>query len=130
MAQWHGISRRKPSGARLKHPNRYRGKRRTEISSEKQFAFIDENRQTKVYRKRSGNITVRVLKENMINVSDSSGKTQRVEMTNVVENGADPNYVRRNILTKGAIVETELGRARITSRPGMDGIISGVVIDE
>ena len=42
----------------------------------------------------------------------------------------DPNYVRRNILTKGAIVETELGRARITSRPGMDGIISGVVIDE
>ena len=74
MAQWHGISRRKPSGARLKRPNRYRGKRRTEISSEKQFAFIDENRQTKVYRKRRGNSTVRVLKETMINVSDSSGR--------------------------------------------------------
>ncbi|DAC26917.1 MAG TPA: 30S ribosomal protein S8e [Candidatus Thalassarchaeaceae archaeon] len=130
MAQWHGISRRKPSGARLKRPNRYRGKRRTEISSEKQFAFIDADRQTKVYRKRSGNTTVRVLKENMINVSDGSGKTQRVEMTNVVENGADPNYVRRNILTKGAIVETDLGRVRITSRPGMDGVISGVTIDE
>ncbi|CAI8193524.1 MAG: Uncharacterised protein [Methanobacteriota archaeon] len=130
MAQWHGISRRKPSGARLKRPNRYRGKRRTEISSEKQFAFIDADRQTKVYRKRSGNTTVRVLKENMINVSDGSGKTQRVEMTNVVENGADPNYVRRNILTKGAIVETTLGRVRITSRPGMDGVICGVVIDE
>ncbi|MBC88836.1 MAG: 30S ribosomal protein S8e [Euryarchaeota archaeon] len=130
MAQWHGISRRKPSGARLKRPNRYRGKRRTEISSEKQFAFIDSDRQTKVYRKRSGNTTVRVLKENMINVSDGSGKTQRVEMTNVVENGADPNYVRRNILTKGAIVETTLGRVRITSRPGMDGVICGVVIDE
>lgn len=130
MAQWHGISRRKPSGARLKRPNRYRGKRRTEISSEKQFAFIDADRQTKVYRKRSGNTTVRVLKENMINVSDGSGTTQRVEMTNVVENGADPNYVRRNILTKGAIVETSLGRVRITSRPGMDGVICGVVIDE
>ena len=130
MAQWHGISRRKPSGARLKRPNRYRGKRRTEISSEKQFAFIDSDRQTKVYRKRSGNTTVRVLKENMINVSDGSGKTQRVEMTNVVENGADPNYVRRNILTKGAIVETTLGRVRITSRPGMDGVICGVVINE
>ena len=130
MAQWHGISRRKPSGARLKRPNRYRGKRRTEISSEKQFAFIDADRQTKVYRKRSGNTTVRVLKENMINVSDGSGKTQRVEMTNVVENGADPNYVRRNILTKGAIVETTLGRVRITSRPGMDGVICGVVINE
>ena len=66
----------------------------------------------------------------MINVSDASGKTKRVEMTNVVENSADPNYVRRNILTKGAIVETEMGRVRITSRPGMDGVISGVLVDE
>ena len=66
----------------------------------------------------------------MINVSDASGKTQRVEMTNVVENSADPNYVRRNILTKGAIVETSIGRVRITSRPGMDGVISGVLVDE
>jgi small subunit ribosomal protein S8e len=130
VAQWHGISRRKPSGARLKRPNRYRGKRRTEISSEKLFAFIAEEPQNKVYRKRSGNVTVRVLGEKMINVSDASGKTQRVEMTNVVENSADPNYVRRNILTKGAIVETSIGRVRITSRPGMDGVISGVLVDE
>ena len=49
---------------------------------------------------------------------------------NVVENSADPNYVRRNILTKGAIVETSIGRVRITSRPGMDGVISGVLVDE
>ena len=83
-----------------------------------------------MYRKRSGNVTVRVLGEKMINVSDASGKTQRVEMTNVVENSADPNYVRRNILTKGAIVETSIGRVRITSRPGMDGVISGVLVDE
>ena len=83
-----------------------------------------------MYRKRSGNVTVRVLGEKMINVSDTSGKTQRVEMTNVVENSADPNYVRRNILTKGAIVETSIGRVRITSRPGMDGVISGVLVDE
>ena len=51
-------------------------------------------------------------------------------ITNVIRNDADTNYVRRNILTKGAIVETNLGRVRITSRPGMDGVICGVVIDE
>ncbi|MEC7462313.1 MAG: 30S ribosomal protein S8e, partial [Candidatus Thermoplasmatota archaeon] len=47
-----------------------------------------------------------------------------------VENSADPNYVRRNILKKGAIVETSIGRVRITSRPGMDGVISGVIVEE
>ena len=40
MAKWHGISRRKATGGRLKRPNRYRGKRRTEISSETQYAFV------------------------------------------------------------------------------------------
>jgi small subunit ribosomal protein S8e len=131
MAKWHGISRRKPSGGRLKRPNRYRGKRRNEIASEKQFAFIDEETNRKVYRKRAGSSTVRLLTASGINVNDpKSGKTKRVKMTQVVENGADPNYVRRNILTKGAIVETDMGRVRITSRPGMHGVLSGVLIEE
>jgi len=32
------------------------------------------------------------------------------------------------ILTKGAIVETELGKVKITSRPGQDGVLNGVLI--
>jgi len=131
MAEWHGISRRKPSGGRLKRPNRYRGKRRTEISSEKQFAFISDETKRKIYRKRSGSSTVRILSADLINVNDSkSGTTKQATMSRVVENGADPNYVRRNILTKGAVVETDAGRVRITSRPGMDGVICGVLVDE
>ena len=39
MAQWHGISRRKTSGGRRVQA---RGKRKTEISSEKQFALVGE----------------------------------------------------------------------------------------
>tara|TARA_Y100001970_G_scaffold143525_1_gene176398 strand:- start:904 stop:1299 length:396 start_codon:yes stop_codon:yes gene_type:complete len=131
MAQWHGISRRKPTGGRLKRPNRYRGKRRKEISSEQQFAFLGDSDERKVYRKHAGSQTVRVMQAFSINVSDpKTGKTTRSTISNIVENGADPNYVRRNILTKGAIAETEMGRVRITSRPGMDGVISGILIDE
>jgi small subunit ribosomal protein S8e len=51
-------------------------------------------------------------------------------VTNVVGNDADPNYVRRNIVTKGAIVDTDLGRVRVTSRPGMHGVVSGVLMEE
>ncbi len=129
MAHWHGISRRKPTGGRLKRPNRYRGKRRTEIASEKQSAMIgDSNR--KLYRKRSGLQTVRVLYDNQINVADKkSGKVVKATLQSVSENAADPNFVRRNIMTKGAVVETDMGKVRITSRPGSHGVINGVLIE-
>jgi len=125
MAQWHGISRRKPSGGRRVLA---RGKRSTEISSEKQNAFIGEPKR-KIYRKTGGNILVRVLSDNQCSVNDpKTGKTSTATITNVVENDSNPNYVRRNILTKGAIIETDQGRVRITSRPGHDGVINGILL--
>ena len=129
MAQWHGISRRKSSGGRLKRPGSYRGKRRTEISSEKQFTTIGDASR-KVYRKRSGSQSVRVLFDTTINVADKkTGKVTQATLQSVSENAADPNYVRRNIMTKGAVVETDKGLVRITSRPGSHGVINGVLIE-
>ena len=130
MAKWHGISRRKPSGGRLKRPNRYRGKRKTEISSEEQLAFVGDTDSRKNYRKRAGSQTVRSLSVNSVNISTKDGKTVRATVKSVVENDADPNYVRRNIITKGAVLETDAGMIRVTSRPGMHGVVSGVPADE
>ena len=128
MAKWHGISRRKSSGGRLKHA---RGKRRTEISSENQFAYLGEEDQRKNYRKTAGSQTVRLLSVHEINVNDpKEGKTVRSTINTVLENDADPNYVRRNIVTKGAIVDTDIGRVRVTSRPGMHGVVSGVLLED
>ena len=131
MAKWHGISRRKPSGGRLKRPSRYRGKRKTEISSENQFAFVGDKDARKLYRKTAGSQTVRVLSIKNINVSKpKEGKTVRAQITNVIRKDADTNYVRRNIVTKGAIVETDIGQVRVTSRPGMHGVVSGILLEE
>ncbi len=129
MSHWHGISRRKSSGGRLKRPSSYRGKRRTEIASEKQFAMIGDASR-KVYRKRAGSQTVRVLYDTIINVADKkTGKVIKATLQSVSENAADPNYVRRNIMTKGAVVETDKGQVRITSRPGSHGVINGVLLE-
>jgi small subunit ribosomal protein S8e len=125
MAQWHGISRRKPTGG---HRVQARSKRRTEISSEKQFALIGEVKR-KIYRKTGGNNLVRVLSADKVSVNDpKTGKTKVATMKTVVESPADPNYVRRNILTKSAVVDTDMGQVRITSRPGHDGVINGVLL--
>ena len=64
MAQWHGISRRKPSGGRKV---KARGKRSTEISTEKQMALIGESK-TKIYRRTGGNTLVRVLAADKVSI--------------------------------------------------------------
>ena len=126
MAQWHGISRRKPSGGRKVQA---RGKRSTEISTEKQLALIGESKK-KVYRRTGGNTLVRVLAADKVSINNpKTGKTTLGTIENVVENESDPNYVRRNVLVKGAIIETDKGRVKITSRPGKDGVINGVLLE-
>ena len=126
MAQWHGISRRKPSGGRKV---RARGKRSTEISTEKQLALIGESKK-KIYRRTGGNTLVRVLAADKVSINDpKTVKTTLGIIENVIENESDPNYVRRNVLVKGAIIETNKGRVKITSRPGKDGVINGVLIE-
>jgi small subunit ribosomal protein S8e len=52
------------------------------------------------------------------------------EIENVAENAANPNYARRNIVTRGAVIETSEGRARVTSRPGQDGQVNAVLVEE
>lgn len=126
MAQWHGKSRRKNTGGRNVLA---RGKRRTEISTEKQWAYIGEPKR-KNYRRTGGNPLTRVLVDNSVSVANrSTGKVEKAKIINVLENPCDSNYVRRNILTKGAVIETDKGQVRITSRPGKDGVINGVLID-
>ena len=110
--------------------NRSRGKRKTEISSENQYAFVGDVDATKKYRKNAGSQTVRVTSAHTVNVHTKDGKTIRSTISNVLENSANLNFVRRNIVTKGAIIQTELGKVRVTSRPGMDGVVSGVLIEE
>ena len=73
---------------------------------------------------------VRVLAANKVSINNpKTGKTVLGTIENVVENESDPNYVRRNVLVKGAIIETDKGRVRITSRPGKDGVINGVLVE-
>ena len=131
MAKWHGISRRKPSGGRLKRPNRYRGKRRTEVSSEAQYAYIGEKDDRKMYWKIAGSQTTWLLSANTVNVNiPKEGTTVKATINSVIANDADPNFIRRNIVTKGSIVDTSMGKVKITSRPGMHGVASGILLED
>ena len=125
MALWQGKSRRKTTGGRLRL---HRGKRKTEIGREKQITVIGKETKKRV-RTRGSNLKFRVLSATAVNEYDpKTKKTVKTTMKTVLENPANPNYVRRNIITKGAIIDTEKGKARITSRPGQHGTINAVLI--
>ena len=79
---------------------------------------------------RGNGTKTRATVANRINVIDpKDNSSKNVEIKTVLENSANAHFVRRNIITKGAIVETEIGKAKITSRPGQKGIVNGVLIE-
>ncbi len=123
MGIWQGRSRRKPTGGRLRP---IRKKRRFEIARELQQASVGAGK-VKRYRVRGANEKLRILTASSINVFDPATKTMKVaKIVTVRENPANANYVQRNIITKGAIVETDLGLVQVRSRPGQDGVLNGV----
>jgi len=57
-----------------------------------------------------------------------TGKAQKVKILNVKDNSANRNFARMNIITKGAIIVTEIGEAKVTSRPGQEGFVNAVLL--
>jgi small subunit ribosomal protein S8e len=126
MAIWQGRPKRKPSGGRLRAA---RKKRRFEIGREKQFTNLGK-RKVKMYRVKGRNSKARLLMADVANVVDP--KTQvikKVKILTVKTNPSNPNYVQRNIMTKGATVMTDIGEAVITSRCGQDGVVNAMLLN-
>jgi small subunit ribosomal protein S8e len=83
----------------------------------------------KVIRGMGGNKKIALLSEEYVNVTNpSTKKTKKVKIINVLETPADKFLARQNILIKSALIETELGKARITNRPGQEGMIQAVLV--
>ncbi|MBR9682953.1 30S ribosomal protein S8e [Candidatus Woesearchaeota archaeon] len=124
MARTQLRSKRKASSGRY-HPAR--SKRKSELARLPTLTHLAEKR-TKQFRVQGGNIRQALLSVKEASITDKKGKTQKTEILNVLENPANPNLVRRNILTKGTIIETKLGKAKVTSRPGQEGTLNAVLI--
>ncbi|MBI2669170.1 30S ribosomal protein S8e [Candidatus Woesearchaeota archaeon] len=125
MARSQRRSTRKPSGGRYHYQ---RTKRNFELAGIPANTRVDAEKEVRCERTPGGHHKYQILTTNEINVADKAGKVAKTKILNVVENPANPHLVRRNIMTKGAVVETELGRTKITSRPGQKGSLSGVLL--
>jgi len=126
LSVWHGDShKKKPSGGRKRS---HRKKRRFERGSFPTETTLGERKLKKI-RRRGGNLKTRAFSEKQASISNpATGKTEKTEILRVVQNPASIDYDRRGVITKGTIIETKLGLARVTSRPGQHGLINAILM--
>lgn len=118
------MRKRKASGGKKRA---YRGKRAYEMGSEPAETILSDVRLSE-RRTRGGSIKHVALACRNANVTDpSTGKSQKVEITRVLKNPANPDFQKRGVITRGAIIETSLGQAEVTSRPGQDGVVNAIL---
>ncbi len=84
----------------------------------------------KTMRGMGGNEKVVLLSSDIANVIDpKTNKAKKVKISTVLETPANRFLARQNILVKSAIIETELGKARITNRPSQEGSVQAVLVE-
>lgn len=126
MSVWHGtLRKRKLTGGKKRA---YRVKKKYEAGGFPAETTLGEPRRKSI-RGTGGNVKTKALSDKFASVTDpKTGKTQKTQITRVVRNGANVDYNRRGVITKGAEIETQLGLAKVTSRPGNDGVINAILV--
>ena len=87
----------------------------------------DKNIQVKA-RKRGGSKKLVSIYAGYANVVMADGKIRKAKIKTVIDSPNNPNFKRMNIITKGVILETEVGKARVTNRPGQDGVVNAKIV--
>jgi len=122
----------------MKKGRKITGGKYKKFSKKKKYALRGYTRKVKLgekkpkfIRERGGNKRIVLLSENFANIIDKeTNKTKKVKIENVLETPSNRFLARQNILIKGAIIQTELGKARITNRPSQEGMVQGILIKE
>jgi small subunit ribosomal protein S8e len=87
---------------------------------------IGQNERKSLLRTRGRTSKVKLKAAHFANVLLKDGKMRKVAMRTVLETPDNRHHARQNILTKGAVVDTEVGKVKITNRVGQDGVVNAV----
>jgi len=118
---------RKKSGGKY-HANRK--KKHYEKKSQERVVTLRETKRKSI-RTLGGNKKTILLNASEANVLDKKTKqTKKTKIKNVLETPQNVFLARQNRLIKSAIIETDLGKAKITNRPSQEGQINAVLIEK
>lgn len=105
-----------------------RKKKSYELAGQRKIVKLgEEKRKTK--RTKGGNTKTFLLGAKFINILTKDKKQKKAEIKNVLETPSNRFLARQNVITKGAILDTDMGKVRVTNRPSQEGIINGILIE-
>jgi small subunit ribosomal protein S8e len=105
-----------------------RGRRKFEIDRYPNEAVVGPS-QVVARRIRGNNNKVAFKSAEFANLIDQENKMViKSKILRVTKNPANRDYERRGVVSKGAIIESENGTARVVSRPGQDGVVNAILI--
>lgn len=117
---------RKISGGRY-HASRK--KKKYELKRHPRIVKLGKEKKKQI-KVRGGAVKTVLLSTNIANLIDrKTKKASKVAIKNVIETPSDRFLARQNILMKGAIIETEKGKARITNKPGQEAMVQAVLVE-
>ena len=105
-----------------------RKKKKYEKLGQEKIVKLGKQEKRKIVKTKGGNKKVFLLSGKRVNIQQKN-KTKIAEIKNVLETPSNKFLARQNIITKGAIVETEAGKARVTNRPTQEGTVQGVLVE-
>ena len=83
----------------------------------------------KTLKLRGGSKKIVLLATNIVNILSKDKKVKKVKIKTVLETPSNRFLARQNILTKGSVIDTEAGKAKITNRPGQEGQVNAILIE-
>jgi small subunit ribosomal protein S8e len=126
MDEYHGGRKKKVSSGSGGRKGKSRDKKLAHMGGVFSSTKVSDEPRRETQRKRGGTTRARVKRSVFVNVV-VEGKSQRVKIEGVVESH-NPHYARQNIITKGAVLTTSLGKVKVTNRVGQDGLVNGVLV--
>lgn len=116
---------RKITGGKY-HANRK--KKKYELAGIPRIVYLKPTKM-KVLRVTGGHLKNVLLTCDVANIILKNGKTKKAKIKNVLETHSDRFLAKQNILVKGAIIDTEIGKAKVTNRPGQEGCVNAILVE-
>lgn len=132
MTEWHMKSKRTRTGA-IRTSRRRSDKRLAWKGGHAAETIVGEKDKRKKKRAAGGNSKVKMKAAKNASVTvPGQKKAVKAEIVAVLENQANRLYTRKNIITKGATITVKVDgkeeKARVTSRPGQNGVVQAVLV--
>jgi len=129
MSQYHRPTSKKVSrGTGGRRRGKQRDKKLSQYGRDPSLTRVSDKDERKKVSGRGLSSKIKLKKSKYANVKTDDG-IKKVVILSVLESHTS-EHVRRNIITRGAVLTTEIGKAKVSNRVGQDGIVNAVLIED